>query len=205
MKKNNTLVSIDLSCNRISHLGAKSLADGKYQQCRQQCERFYAFTAGIAVNKALLNLGLRMNPISTRGALHLLQSIADAKDKGIVNLDLTNVPVTTEFQAAVDVIREKNPQFKLNVGRVVNAHTQLSEITITHTDSPFHKLIDYAHDNGWRLWDLFQHLDKNGDLCVDSQELRIGLQNAEIHISQEQVRIIQQRCSASLFVSNDCS
>nr|KAG5710729.1 hypothetical protein BaRGS_035131 [Batillaria attramentaria] len=172
LKTNRTLLQLDISFNRIPERGAGFIA------------------LGLQVNDVLQGLKISSNPIGSEGALVLLLAL-DRNDSSCLNyLELQNIRVNEEFKELEHKLKLGQELICIHAG--FKYETSIPETQKIEPDDwwvrdPMTKLRKYIRDSGYRLIDLFRDFDKDGNNTISREEFILGVQQAGIHLTEDQV------------------
>ncbi|XP_070577253.1 leucine-rich repeat-containing protein 74A-like isoform X2 [Ptychodera flava] len=168
LKFNKQLVDLDLTNNRITNEGALSISKGLEQ------------------NDTLKVLRIGKNPITAAGALTLLMAIKNNPQSAIMDIRLTDILITIEFEDILKEILEMKPDLKIEHGGTGGYSKHNREVKKVIVD-PMAHLLDYVQKNNLRLLDLFQRFDKDKSMSVSKEEFKRGIQSTNIPLSESQL------------------
>lgn len=175
LKNNRTLLELDLSHNRIPEAGATAISQG------------------LQHNDTLKVLRVASNPLGGEGPLELLNVIAKNDMSEIRVLDLTDVLVTPAFKELQQSL-EKDRILTVYFGNVVGEIFDFSSIRFDpfcdFRRNPMSLLIEYCKEAGYRLVDLFNDFDRDGNQVISKEEFIMGIKKAGVKISIRQLEIL---------------
>ncbi|KAH3789897.1 hypothetical protein DPMN_168086 [Dreissena polymorpha] len=166
---NVTLEMVDLTSNRINRECVAAL-------CR-----------GLAKNATLKTIILKLNPLTQDGVHDFLQFLADCETSGLNFVDFGIQQVEHRCLARINEIHLQGRQLDVIHGHVVGTlKTNSPELERNLIEEhPALVLIEFGRLMGFRVTDLFNSLDKDGNRVLDREEIRTGLRLANIPFSDE--------------------
>ncbi|XP_062584544.1 leucine-rich repeat-containing protein 74B-like isoform X2 [Saccostrea cucullata] len=177
LKNNRTLLELDLSHNRIPEAGAAAISQG------------------LQHNDTLKVLRMASNPLGGDGPLQLLNVISNNDMSEIRVLDLTDVLVTPAFKELQQTL-EKERILTVYYGNIVGEVFDFSSIRYDpfceFRRDPMSLLIEYCKDAGYRLLDLFNDFDRDGNHLISKEEFIMGIKKAGVKISIRQLEILME-------------
>ncbi|XP_055995163.1 leucine-rich repeat-containing protein 74B-like isoform X4 [Ostrea edulis] len=177
LKNNRTLLELDLSHNRIPEAGA------------------VAISQGLQHNDTLKVLRMASNPLGGDGPFQLLQVISKNDMSEIRVLDLSDVLVTPAFKELQESL-EKERILTVHFGNVVGEVFDFSSIRYDpfrdFRRDPMSLLIEYCKEAGYRLVDLFNDFDRDGNQFISKEEFIMGIKKAGVKISIRQLEILME-------------
>ncbi|XP_070197814.1 leucine-rich repeat-containing protein 74A-like isoform X2 [Littorina saxatilis] len=178
LDKNKTLQVLDLSANRIN------------KECLTHIMK------GLKTNKTLRVLKLADNPITAVGALYVLRELVEMKESGIRELDLGEQSVEPEFLVVLEKLKEDRDievRFGAVLGQDVESKDQEQELM---DENPVVVLMEFGKLLGLRLVDLFAMMDKDGSKTLTPMEIRKGLLEANIPLSEKALDALVNKLDA---------
>ncbi|KAL4238099.1 Leucine rich repeat containing 74B [Mactra antiquata] len=177
LKENHTLLELDISFCRIPLNGAAHIA------------------AGLQNNDTLEKLNIGYNQIQGEGGYVVLVA-ADRNDHGAIkHLNFGNLTVKTEFKKLSDQMIE-NKSMTIIYGGVMSDVTSFKRPNIDpwehHQSDPMTKLKEWLDQAGYRLVDLLLTFDRDGSLSLDIHELKAGIRNAGIDMTDLEIEILMK-------------
>ncbi|XP_052771516.1 leucine-rich repeat-containing protein 74A-like [Mya arenaria] len=174
---NTTLEALDLTNNRI------------HREC------VAALARGLAHNITLNAIILRFNPLTQEGAHDMLQFLADCRTSGINLVDFGIMQVEPRCLARINEVHLQGRALRVIHGQIVGEMTSASpelERSLIE-EHPALVLIEFGKLMGFRVTDLFNSLDKDGNRALDRDEIRKGLQMANIPLSDRSIDKLIER------------
>ncbi|XP_077991353.1 uncharacterized protein LOC144445611 [Glandiceps talaboti] len=198
MAENNSIRCLDLSWNGFANEGAlamgqalkfnKQLVDLDLTNNRITNEGALAISKGLEQNDTLRVLRIGKNPITAAGALAILMSIKNNSQSAIVDVRLTDILITNEFEELLKDILEERPHLRVEHGGTGGYGYRRRETqSLKHPVDPMSYLLDYIQKNNLRLLDLFQRFDKDKSLSVSRSEFKKGIQSTGIPLNDTQL------------------
>ncbi|XP_041357811.1 leucine-rich repeat-containing protein 74A-like [Gigantopelta aegis] len=189
LERNKTLQDLDLSSNRIN------------KQCLDELWK------GLKKNSTLKILKLTDNPLTSVGALFILQSIADTKtaglseldlgvsqyQSGLVDIDLGSQCVEKAFPDVLEKLQEGR-SFKCVFGAVIGQDSDADDPEKDLLEeNPVLILMEFGKILGLRLTDLFSMMDKDGSKTLTRAEIKQGLLECNIPLSAKALDVMIEK------------
>ncbi|OWF44701.1 leucine-rich repeat-containing protein 74A-like [Mizuhopecten yessoensis] len=159
LRTNDSLRELDISNNRLNWTCAEILAKG------------------LRGNSDLEILKMGYNPITTTGAMSILQALANTKSSLRV-LDMMNVSILPESELLALTIEQKR-KFKLIHGGVVRSHDTLGEKKEKPIDA-MQRILDYMKTLGLRPVEMIREFDKTANYQVSQKDFIARLKSKGI-------------------------
>ncbi|XP_076468162.1 uncharacterized protein LOC143298987 [Babylonia areolata] len=178
LEKNGTLQVLDLSSNRIN------------KECLTHLVK------GLRHNNTLRVLKLADNPITSSGAIFLLRQLLEMKGSGIRRLDLGDQSVEPEFLsvlAQLQEARDVSVRFGAVLGQDVESNDEEMQLM---DENPVVVLMEFGKLLNLRLVDLFAMMDKDGSKTLTRFEIKSGLLEANIPLSEKALDHLVERLDA---------
>ncbi|XP_076446307.1 uncharacterized protein LOC143283818 [Babylonia areolata] len=178
LEKNATLQILDLTANRIN------------KECLTQLVK------GLKTNTTLKILKLADNPITATGALYLIKELLEIPDSGLRELDLGEQSVEPEFLAVLEEL-QKSRSIVVRFGAVLGQDVESKDDEMQLMDeNPVVVLMEFGRLLGLRLVDLFSMMDKDGSKTLTRQEIKKGLLEANIPLSEKALDMVVEKLDA---------
>ncbi|KAK3736311.1 hypothetical protein QZH41_020784, partial [Actinostola sp. cb2023] len=152
LKTNSSLLELDLTNNRITAEGAVHLAKG------------------LMVNTTLQVLKIGKNPMQSAGAYAIVNAMKNNPECALVEVELTDINVNTDFLAICKEILLTRPNIRITHGGSGGALAKPKA-----RPPPMKILKNYIVDNELRLLDFFNTLDKDKSMSLTVKEFAEGL------------------------------
>eukprot|EP00795_Rhopilema_esculentum_P006087 gene6087-11472_t len=167
LKRNTTLKELDISHNRLSSETAQNIA------------------VGLEKNTVLRVLKVGWNPLQSAGAKMIVDGITGSDVTVLEELYLDDIPVTGEFEDALENLFDTTPGVYVQFGTRVRGkgHRKRKK----EQKDLVSRILDYIEFRGIRMMDFFRRMDKSGKMMITKEQFRKGLQTAEIPMSGSQL------------------
>ncbi|XP_050417176.1 leucine-rich repeat-containing protein 74B [Patella vulgata] len=167
LEKNSTLEELDISANRISKICLTELIKG------------------LAKNETLRVLKLSHNPITSSGALYILNNIKDVTTSALQEIDLGDQCVEPEFVRVYEELKETR-NLTITHGSVLGQDgTAEDDEEELINENPVIVLMEFGKLMGLRLIDLFSMMDKDNSKTLTREEIKQGLLEANIPLTEK--------------------
>ncbi|ESO94975.1 hypothetical protein LOTGIDRAFT_160729 [Lottia gigantea] len=174
LMENRILKQLDLTCNRIDYTSLKPLANGLVQ------------------NETLKKIKLSLNPFTTKGAIGILCAIKKSPDCAINEIDLTEIPVNSEFMKCLAELHNDRPIQVLHGDHLHQTGTLKAESALDSYD-PCMVLFEFMRQKKLRLTDLFRVIDTDNSGSITRQELIQAFQAMNLPLSEGSLHILMKR------------
>ncbi|KAK7097534.1 hypothetical protein V1264_004494 [Littorina saxatilis] len=175
LPENVTLRELDISCNRID---LQALAFLLHAVC---------------LNRVLRTLKMGHNPLTTEGVKAMITAIGNAKDCSVTHIDITGIPVDTEFVRILKKIQETreltvkhDPALSLST---VNRKKDFEGTELDRYD-PLLVLFEYMKLDNLRIIDMFQYMDTKKREKLSKGNIRDGLVTLRIPLHESAIDTI---------------
>ncbi|GFR66462.1 leucine-rich repeat-containing protein 74A-like [Elysia marginata] len=172
----------------------------KMRACRINVDGLVLLFTRMNGNETLKHLDYSENPITNEDAIMALRSILLNQSLAIVEVRMDNVCVSAEFFEVRDQIRETRPEFKVTFGGTLRVkgmpHHHMQEVLTPTVGDPLEMLVKYIKEKGLRIMDLFVRLDKDKSCSITHDELRTGMEEAGLSLSEHQMESLLRKLDA---------
>ncbi|XP_060070503.1 leucine-rich repeat-containing protein 74B-like [Ylistrum balloti] len=172
LRTNDSLRELDISNNRLNWQCADILAKG------------------LRGNSDLEVLKVGYNPITTTGAMAILQAIANTRSS-LRFLDMMNVSVLPESELLALTI-EQNRKFKFIHGGVVRSHDTLGEKKEKPIDA-MQRILDYMKTLGLRPVEMIREFDKTANYQISQKDFIARLKSKGIPLHKFEMEDLARR------------
>ncbi|XP_069108553.1 leucine-rich repeat-containing protein 74A-like [Argopecten irradians] len=172
LRTNESLRELDISNNRLNWSCADVLAKG------------------LRSNSDLEVLKIGYNPITTTGAMAILQAVANTKSNLRV-LDMMNVSILPEAELLVLTIEQRR-KFKLIHGGVVRSHDKLGEKIEKPIDA-MQRILDYMKTLGLRPVEMIREFDKTANYQISKKDFIARLKSKGIPLHKFEMEDLARR------------
>ncbi|XP_052791650.1 leucine-rich repeat-containing protein 74B-like [Mya arenaria] len=203
LKLNSTLEELDLSWNGLSEDGCRALGralphNHTLQRLDLSSNRISPFALnalvpGLLKNDTLKELRMCMNPLTTVGAIAMLQCFEKAKDTQMKELYLMDIPVNHEFLDALENLKKVRPMKVHHREPNRKKITQIVKDRTLKDYDPAMILFEYMKQENMRLIDLFRTFDTDSSQTVTKDELREGFVTINMPLSDEALESLFER------------
>ncbi|RUS91397.1 hypothetical protein EGW08_000827 [Elysia chlorotica] len=210
IKENISVKTLDVSMNGIGRDGAEAIGIAlkhnrtmrmlKMRACRVNVDGLILLFTRMNGNDTLNHIDFSENPITNEDAILALRSILLNQSLAILEVRMDNVCVSSEFFEVRDQIRETRPEFKVTFGGTLRVkgmpHHLLQEVLTPTACDPLEMLVKYIKDKGLRIMDLFVRLDKDKSCSITHDELRAGMTEVGLSLSEHQMELLLRKLDA---------
>ncbi|WAQ99763.1 LR74A-like protein, partial [Mya arenaria] len=183
LKVNRSITDLDLSANRVNF------------------DCFKLILRGLKRNNSVITLKIGHNPITTDGAMAILQAVCDDRCKSLVYLDMADVSVDGEFLSLLSRVQGRRRLVVRHGTALRHEDLRKGEAPVVlDTDDPLTILFECVKTRNLRLIDLLRNLDKDGSDTLSREELRRGLQR-ESHFDFQEIDIPLSQRSLDILMS----
>ncbi|GFO30257.1 leucine-rich repeat-containing protein 74a-like [Plakobranchus ocellatus] len=201
IKENIAIKALDVSMNGIGRDGAEALGHAlkhnrtlrtlKMRACRVNVDGLVLFFTRMNGNETLKHVDFSENPITNEDAIIALRAILLNQSLAIMEVGMDNVCVSSEFFEVRDQIRQTRPEFKVTFGGTLRVkgmpHHLMQEILTPTVGDPLEMLVKFIKDHGLRIMDLFVRFDKDKSCSITHDELRAGMAEVGLSLSEHQM------------------
>ncbi|KAK3779024.1 hypothetical protein RRG08_034282 [Elysia crispata] len=210
IKENVSVKTLDISMNGIGRDGAEAIGHAlkhnrilrllKMRACRVNVDGLILLFTRMNGNDTLNHIDFSENPITNEDAIMALRSILLNQSLAILEVRMDNVCVSSEFFEVRDQIRETRPEFKVTFGGTLRVkgmpHHLLQEVLTPSVGDPLEMLVKYIKEKGLRIMDLFVRLDKDKSCTITHDELRSGMAEVGLSLSEHQMESLLRKLDA---------
>ncbi|XP_052766427.1 leucine-rich repeat-containing protein 74B-like [Mya arenaria] len=178
LKSNRTLLDLDISFCRIPLKGAPHIA------------------SGIQNNEALERLDIGYNQLQNEGGYVILVGEERNETAPLKHIDFGNLTVKPTFKKLADRLEEERG-IEILYGGVMLDVTSFRcakyDPWAAHANDPMTKLKQWLDKTNFRLVDLLLTFDRTGGLSIDLEELKNGIHNAGIDMTDIEIDLLMKK------------
>ncbi|CAB1339790.1 unnamed protein product [Coregonus sp. 'balchen'] len=135
----------------------------------------------------LCNGLLAHNPLTQLGALNLLNTIRNNPKSALEEINISTVLVNEAFVVLLEAVCQNHSGLEVQFKGVTGSVTRTKKPSIA-----LNIIQDFLTEEKEGLLELFQSLDKEGNMSVDNKEFRKAVQHANIPLDQHQLEWLIQ-------------